>query len=142
MQGEEAYFKAVAAKHRYVTLSTLTQMSKTRESKIKKEKSAFQARSKSQVPISRSNSRQNPTQASSSSPEQPRRSMIHRASSVQEIRRENKPQLSVARYSSLSNPDKPLALLDVEMQLKNKEKDIEHLQRNLQRLSVLTPASP
>lgn len=140
MQGEEAYFKAVAAKHRYVTLSTLTQMSKTRESKIKK--SAFQARSKSQVPISRSNSRQHFTRASSLSPEQPRRSMIHRASSVQEIRRENKPQLSVARYSSVSNPDKPLALLDVEMQLKNKEKDIEHLQRNLQRLSVLTPASP
>lgn len=139
MQGEEAYFKAVAAKHRYVTLSTLTQMSKTRESKIEKEKSAFQARSKSQVSIKRSNSRQHPTRASSSSPDP---SMMYRASSVQEIRRDNKPQLSIARYSSLSNPDKPLALLDVEMQLKNKEKVIDHLQRNLQRLSLLTPASP
>lgn len=51
--------------------------------------------------------------------------------------KEEKPRAksSIARFGSLSHPDNPLALLVTEQELKNKEKDIEMLQKNLERVS-------
>jgi hypothetical protein len=43
---------------------------------------------------------------------------------------------SIARFSSLSRPDHPLELLATEKELKKKDKDIELLQKNLQRITL------
>ena len=49
---------------------------------------------------------------------------------------------SIARFGSIAHPDHPLELLATEKELKNKEKDIEMLQKNLERISVKAQKSP
>lgn len=159
MQGEEAYFRAVAAKHRYVTMATLQRLSQTRQSRIHKASMSSQIHTKTRASLMSPQRRS--TRSGTRSTESlsligadllkslgktgvtPLSAMTEPGKSTMKKDKGEKPRAksSIARFSSLSHPDNPLALLAAETELKNKEKDIERLQKNLQRVS-LRPGKP
>lgn len=149
VQGEEAYFKAVAAKHRYVTVSVLHRMSQTRESKLKV--SNDHMRSKSALA--------NRWRPPSLSPEAKFHAQLReKTKSTEPIARIIDPAIDTRKRSlplrnlqelpqpglerNPSSPDISLALTEVKFELKKKDKQIEHLQKNLHRLSLKSGASP
>ncbi|XP_073393272.1 uncharacterized protein [Physcomitrium patens] len=147
LQGEEAYYRAVAAKHRYVTVAALTQMSQKRKSKIRKA-SKF-SRSASKAKASATPATQFPARRSTSS------SFCSRSSTalgttalphpttieppqttMQKKLERQRAKSSIAMYGSIRHPDNALALLATESELTKKDQDIKQLQKTLHRLSI------
>ncbi|KAG0622649.1 hypothetical protein M758_3G113700 [Ceratodon purpureus] len=151
MQGEEAYYRAVVAKHRYVTMASLQRMSQTRQSKITKARMSSQIHTKAKASATPGELQRYSTLSESRSSGSgyevlnkrtlrapPDSAKTEPGKMALKKFKEEKPRAksSIARFGSLSRPDHPLELLATEKELKNKEKDIELLQKNIQRLSV------
>lgn len=150
MQGEEAYYKAVVAKHRYVTMASLQRMSQTRQSKITKARMSSQIHTKAKASATPGEPQRYSTLSESRSAGSGYEVLNKRSlrappdsaktepgkMALKKDKEKPRAKSSMARFSSLSRPDHPLELLATEKELKNKEKDIELLQKNLQRVSI------